>query len=256
VVDRLLTKGINDRLILQDALAAGMDTEPEIVALAEFLNAMGAKVRGAGSDVIEVEGVGDLSATSYHVIPDRIEAGTYVIAGAMAGGRVRVAGCDPSHLTALIECLEPMGITLRRGADWIDVEGDGRPAPVEVATQPYPGLATDLQAQLMAMATLARGRSRIHETIYPDRFKHVPELMRLGARIEVDGGVAVVDGVEGLDGAPVMASDLRASAALVLAGLVARGTTRVGRVYHLDRGYERIEEKMAGLGGWVRRIRD
>jgi UDP-N-acetylglucosamine 1-carboxyvinyltransferase len=230
--------------------------EPEIVALAEFLQAMGAEVSGAGSDRIEVQGVSSLRPASIHVIPDRIEAGTYVIAGAMAGGRVRVIDCEPGHIGALLDCLRAMGIGLEVGADWIEVQGCDQLRPVDVATQPYPGLATDLQAQLMAAAAVARGRSRIHETIYPDRFKHVPELMRLGARIQIDGGVATIDGVNELDGAPVLASDLRASAALVLAGLVARGTTRVARVYHLDRGYASLEEKMAGLGVWVRRVRE
>jgi len=230
--------------------------EPEIVALADFLNAMGADIRGAGSERIEIRGVSALHSATHRIIPDRIEAGTYVIAGALAGGAVRIEGLDPAHLTALCDCLRAMEIELEIGEDWIRVEGRRRAAPVDVETLPYPGFPTDLQAQLMAMAALARGRSRIVETIYPDRFKHVPELMRLGARIEVDGGEAIVTGVEALDGAPVMASDLRASAALILAGLVAHGTTRVARVYHIDRGYVRIEEKLAGLRALVRRVKD
>jgi UDP-N-acetylglucosamine 1-carboxyvinyltransferase len=229
--------------------------EPEIVALADFLTAMGAEIRGAGEERIEIEGVSGLRPVTRRVIPDRIEAGTYVIAGAMAGGRVRVENVVPEHLTALCDCLRAMDVHLTAGDDWIEVEGVERPAPTEVETQPYPGFPTDLQAQLMAMTALADGRSRIRETIYPDRFKHVPELMRLGARIDVEGNLATIHGVRRLDSAPVMASDLRASAALILAGLLARGTTRVARIYHIDRGYVSIEEKLAGLGARVRRIK-
>ncbi|MGD8394727.1 MAG: UDP-N-acetylglucosamine 1-carboxyvinyltransferase [Candidatus Eiseniibacteriota bacterium] len=230
--------------------------EPEIDALAGFLNAMGARIEGVGTRTLRIDGVPDLRPATRTVIPDRIEAGTYLIAGAMARGRVRVDGAEPGHLTALLDALERMGIQVEIGPDWIEVTGGRRPNPVVVHTAPYPGLATDLQAQLMALAALGRGASLIRETIYPDRFKHVPELMRLGARIRVEDGEATIDGVERLEAAPVMASDLRASAALVLAGLVARGTTRVARVYHIDRGYERIEEKLAGLGARVRRVRD
>jgi UDP-N-acetylglucosamine 1-carboxyvinyltransferase len=229
--------------------------EPEIAALADFLTAMGAEIRGAGEERIEIEGVSGLRPVTRRVIPDRIEAGTYVIAGAMAGGRVRVENVVPEHLTALCDCLRAMDVHLTAGDDWIEVEGAERPAPTEVETQPYPGFPTDLQAQLMAMTALADGRSRIRETIYPDRFKHVPELMRLGARIDVEGNLATIHGVRRLDSAPVMASDLRASAALILAGLLARGTTRVARIYHIDRGYVSIEEKLAGLGARVRRIK-
>jgi len=230
--------------------------EPEIGALAEFLIAMGARISGAGSSRIEIEGVTSLAPTEFEVIPDRIEAGTYLIAGAMAGGAVRVVDCRPDHLEALLACLRAMEVPCGIGEDWIEVEGGERPAPLAVKTAPFPGLATDLQAQLMALAVRARGTSSLRETVYPDRFKHVSELVRLGARIQVENGTALIEGVEELSGAPVMASDLRASAALVLAGLVARGTTRVGRVYHIDRGYSGIEQKLAGLGARIRRVRE
>jgi UDP-N-acetylglucosamine 1-carboxyvinyltransferase len=254
--------GATGNVLMAAVLADGVTVldnaarEPEIMALADFLNAMGADVRGAGGERIEIHGVAALSPTTWRVIPDRIEAGTYVIAGAMAGGTVLVQGLDPSHLGSVLACLSTMGIDLEVGEDWIRVAGTDRPGRIDIETLPYPGFPTDLQAQLMAMASVARGRSRIVERIYPDRFKHVPELVRLGARIAVDGAVATVTGVEELDGAPVMASDLRASAALVLGGLVARGTTRVARVYHIDRGYVRIEDKLAALGARVERIRD
>ncbi len=249
--------------VLMAAVTADGDTvirnaarEPEITALAAFLSAMGAQIDGAGTSEIRVQGVAALEPAAVEVIPDRIEAGTFVIAGAMAGGRVRVTGANPQHLGALLDCLGTMGVALEVGEDWIEVEGGRRPESIAMTTAEFPGFATDLQAQLMAMAALGRGESTLCDAIYPDRFKHVPELGRLGADIEVTGNTARVRGVEALAGAPVMASDLRASAALILAGLVASGTTRVGRVYHIDRGYEQIEHKLAAVGANVRRVRD
>ena len=231
--------------------------EPEVVDLANCLNAMGAKVYGAGSPTIEIEGVEALHGAQHRVIPDRIEAGTYVVAGAITGGRVRVEGCRPEHLTALLDALYRAGVGIERGRDWIetqprDVVRD-RLRPTDVTTQPYPGFPTDLQAQWMALMALADGVSVITERIFPDRYMHLAEILRLGARIRRQETAAVVEGVAALSGASIMASDLRASAALVLAGLVARRQTQVHRVYHIDRGYERIEERLMGLGATIRR---
>ena len=238
----------------------GAACEPEVVDLAECLISMGAKIRGHGSPCIEVEGVEELSGTSHRVIPDRIEVGTYVLAGALAGGRVRVEGCRPAHLAVLLERLSEAAVPVEVGPDWIETQAyDPRAERLRstaVTTHPYPGFPTDLQAQWMALMSLADGLSVIDERIYPDRWMHLPELERLGALVRRQGTMAVVRGTESLSGAPVTASDLRASAALVLAGLVARGETEVHRVYHIDRGYERIEERLASLGAAIRRVQD
>jgi UDP-N-acetylglucosamine 1-carboxyvinyltransferase len=224
--------------------------------LADALARMGALVEGAGTSEIRIEGVEALRPIEHPVIPDRIEAGTFLVAGALPGNDVTVRGAVAEHQEALVEKLRAVGATVSQVEGGFRVVGDGRPRPVDVKTAPHPGFPTDMQAQMMVLLCLAEGTSRITETVFENRFMHVQELIRLGADIAVDGKVALVKGVPALSGAPVMASDLRASAALVLAGLAAQGTTEVLRVYHLDRGYERIEEKLAPLGARVRRVKD
>ena len=236
----------------------GAACEPEVACLARCLQSMGAEIRGLDSPRLVIEGVEQLTGATHAVIPDRIEAGTYVVAGALTGGRVRVEGCRPEHLAALLDPLWQAGLPLERGEDWIETQPPGlgrRPRPTDVTTQPYPGFPTDLQAQWMTLMCLADGFSIVTERIYPDRYMHMAELLRLGARIRRQGSAAVVQGVESFSGAEVMASDLRASAALVLAGLVARGTTEVHRVYHIDRGYEDVAGKLAGLGAEIERVK-
>ncbi|MCE9593284.1 MAG: UDP-N-acetylglucosamine 1-carboxyvinyltransferase [Planctomycetes bacterium] len=238
----------------------GAACEPEVVDLGDCLNKMGAKISGLGSPRIVIEGVDQLGGATHAVIPDRIEAGTFLIAGAMTGGAVRVENCRPDHLTVLLERLGEARVPFQQGKDWIasvpyDVRDRARaPRPTDVTTLPYPAFPTDLQAQWMALMTLADGMSVITETIYTDRYMHVAEMMRLGATIRRQGASSIVLGPAPLSGAPVMASDLRASAALVLAALVARGTTEIHRVYHIDRGYERIEERLRALGADIKRV--
>jgi UDP-N-acetylglucosamine 1-carboxyvinyltransferase len=229
--------------------------EPEVVDLAKALAGMGAKIEGAGGAEIRIQGVERLRPIGHRVIPDRIEAGTLLVAGALPGGDVTVQGCVPQHLEALLEELRAAGASVEAVPDGLRVVGDGRPRPTDVSTAPFPGFPTDMQAQMMVLLALAEGSSVVTETVFENRYMHVLELRRLGADISVDGRVAVVKGVERLSGAPVMASDLRASAALVLAGLAAQGTTEVRRVYHLDRGYERLEEKLLSLGARIRRVK-
>jgi UDP-N-acetylglucosamine 1-carboxyvinyltransferase len=232
----------------------GAACEPEVADLARFLVALGARIDGIGSPTLTVRGGGRLRGTTHRVIPDRIEAATLLCAGAITGGHVTVTGADPLHLTAPLDHLARMGVAVeRRREGSLCVRTEGRPRPADVVTLPYPGFPTDLQAQFMALLCLARGNSFLTEKIYPERFIHVAELQRMGAHIRKEGATAMVEGVERLSGCPVMASDLRASAALVLAGLAARGRTVVDRVYHIDRGYERIEEKLARLGARIRR---
>jgi len=242
----VLTPG---RTVIQSAAC-----EPEVVDLARFLAAMGADIRGIGSPTLEVRGVDRLQGTSYRVIPDRVEAGTLLCAAAITRGVVTVHEVEPAHLTAPLAVLGRMGIQVRRrGEHALHVTANDRPRPADVVTLPYPGFPTDLQAQFMALLCLAGGNSFVTEKIYPERFIHVPELQRMGARIRKEGPTAIVEGVAELSGCPVMASDLRASAALVVAGLAARGETTVERVYHIDRGYERIEAKLAALGARIER---
>ena len=229
--------------------------EPEVVDLAHCLNAMGARVQGAGSDVITIEGTDRLHGARYRVMPDRIETGTFLVAGAATGGSIRLTEARPDVLDAVLEKLRETGAHVTTGPDWIALETNGALSAVSVRTAPYPGFPTDMQAQFMVLDSVARGTALVTETVFENRFMHVQELKRLGADIEVEGNTAVVKGVAHLDGAKVMATDLRASASLVLAGLVARGTTTVDRVYHLDRGYERIEEKLSRLGARIRRVR-
>ena len=236
----------------------GAACEPEIVDLADCLIAMGARISGHGSPTLTIEGVDELSGCEHRVIPDRIEAGTYVIAGLMTGGTVKVSGCRPDHLTCLLDRLTQADVPYSVGEDFIQTEEYDpltvRPRSTDVSTNVYPGFPTDLQAQWMALMTQADGISIITERIYPDRWMHLPELERLGAEVRRQNAAAVVRGPGALSGAEVTASDLRASAALVLAGLVAEGETEVHRVYHIDRGYEQIETRLQALGGRVRRV--
>ncbi len=227
--------------------------EPEVSDLAAALAAMGARIEGAGTDVIRITGVEALRPLRHTVIADRIEAGTFLVAGALPGNDVTVRGCRACDLEALLEKLRAVGAGIQEVPGGLRVIGDGRPKPVDVKTAPHPGFPTDMQAQMMVLLALADGSSRITETVFENRFMHVQELQRLGADVTVDGKLALVRGVPSLSGAQVMASDLRASAALVLAGLAAQGRTEIHRVYHLDRGYERIEEKLAPLGARIRR---
>jgi len=256
----LVTVTGTENLMMAAALAQGTTVienaarEPEVADLAGCLNAMGARVRGAGSDTITVEGVDRLHGARYQVMPDRIETGTYLVAAAATGGSVRLTGTRPESLDAVLDKLREAGAHIETGADWITLETNGAPNALNVRTAPYPAFPTDMQAQFMALNSIARGTARVTETIFENRFMHVQELKRLGADIEVDGNTAVVKGVSHLDGATVMATDLRASASLVLGGLIARGATTVDRVYHLDRGYERIEEKLSRLGARIKRI--
>jgi UDP-N-acetylglucosamine 1-carboxyvinyltransferase len=257
----LVTVTGTENLMMAATLAAGTTRienaarEPEVVDLADCLNAMGARVRGAGSDVITIEGVERLHGASYHVMPDRIETGTFLAAAAATGGSIRLTGARPDILDSVLEKLREAGAVIETGGDWIALKTFGALNAVNVRTSPYPAFPTDMQAQFMALDSVARGTALVTETIFENRFMHVQELKRLGADIEVEGNTAVVKGVPHLDGATVMATDLRASASLVLAGLIARGTTTVERVYHLDRGYERIEEKLTRLGARIKRVR-
>jgi len=228
--------------------------EPEVVDLANFLNQMGAKITGAGTGTIEVEGVENLSGGSYTVMPDRIEAGTYLTAGAITRGKVTVRRVKPDNLLSLLCKFEEAGAELTLGEDWVTLNMHGlRPQAVNIATAPYPAFPTDMQAQFMALNTIAEGASSVIENIFENRFMHVQELQRMGAQIHLNGNTAMINGVERLTGAPVMATDLRASASLILAGLAAEGETHVERIYHVDRGYERIEEKFSMLGADIKR---
>jgi UDP-N-acetylglucosamine 1-carboxyvinyltransferase len=232
--------------------------EPEVVDLARFLKKMGARISGEGSPVLEVEGVKKLHGAKYSIIPDRIEAGTYMFAAAMTGGDVLIKNADPSHQNAVIDKLRQAGVRIEKGktGTTMRVTRKGKLHPVDVTTLPFPGFPTDMQAQMMALMSVTPGISVITEKIYPDRFMHVSEMNRMGSRIFLEGPSAIVHGVKRLSGAPVMASDLRASAALVIAGLVAEGKTEVHRVYHLDRGYEKLEEKFSSLGAVIGRERE
>jgi UDP-N-acetylglucosamine 1-carboxyvinyltransferase len=257
------TVGATEHTLLAAVLAEGVTEiknaarEPEIEDLANCLNAMGAKVEGAGTALITVKGVSKLHGATYAVMPDRIETGTYAVAAAMAGGEVRLTNTRSDFIQALLDRIEAAGAEVVHANDGVVIKRNGaRLKAVDIETDPYPGLATDLQAQFMALMTTADGESVIKETIFENRFMHVSELSRLGADITVQGGEARVRGVEALDGAQVMATDLRASVSLVIAGLAARGETIVNRVYHLDRGFERLEEKLGACGARVRRLHE
>ena len=230
--------------------------EPEVVALAEFLNLCGARIEGHGGRTMNVQGVDALTPVEYAVIPDRIEAGTFMVAAAITGGDLMLMGCRPDHLDAVIDTIAATGSSVEVEASEIRIRGQIPPRGAHIVTRPYPGFPTDMQAQMMALASIGMGPSVITDTIYHDRFTHVPELARLGADIRLDGNTAVVRPAGGLSGANVMATDLRASAALILAGLVADGETRVSRVYHIDRGYERIEEKLRRVGADIERVQE
>ena len=256
------TVGGTENLLMAATLADGETVlencarEPEVVDLARFLRHCGARIEGEGSGTITVRGVSGLRGSSYAVMPDRIEAGTFLAAAAVTGGDLLVRGCPYEELEAVILKLRDMGLRIERTPGGVRAACDGPLRGTEVKTQPYPGFPTDMQAQIMAVMALARGTSVVEERIFETRFMHVLELVRLGADIRVSGRTAMIRGVERLTGAPVMASDLRASASLVLAGLAARGLTEVRRIYHLDRGYERIEEKLNAVGARIRRVRD
>lgn len=229
--------------------------EPEVVDLANCLIAMGAKISGAGTDRIVVQGVERLHGARYEVLPDRIETGTYLVAAAISRGKVHVKGTRPEHLDAVVAKLRDAGAQVQTGADWVDLDMHGRrPTAVDVRTAPYPAFPTDMQAQFAAMNTIADGVGAVTETIFENRFMHMLEMRRMGADIRLEGHTAIIRGVEELTAAPVMATDLRASASLVLTGLVARGTTEILRIYHIDRGYERIEEKLQQLGAQIKRV--
>jgi UDP-N-acetylglucosamine 1-carboxyvinyltransferase len=254
---RLSTVTGTENLMMAAALATGRTRirpaarEPEVVCLAEVLNSMGARIHGAGTHTLEIEGVSYLHPFQHTVIPDRIEAGTFAVAAAITGGQVEVADCIPEHLEAVIKKLRQAGVQVETGDRTLYVERRGPLSPVAIITMPYPGFPTDMQAQMMALMALAQGASTVRETVFENRLMHVAELARMGVRIEVWGRVARVYGQAHLSGAQVMATDLRASACLILAGLAAQGDTVIARVYHLDRGYERIEEKLAALGACI-----
>lgn len=254
------TVGATENLLMAAAIADGRTVlensarEPEVQDLANFLNAMGANITGQGSSVITIEGVPELLGGTYKVMPDRIEAGTFMAAVAAAGGAVTLKDCPSKELDAVIHKFQDMGLVVEGRGEDVFVAKPGPLKGVEITTQPYPGFPTDMQAQFMAVMCVSQGMGTIEEKIFENRFMHVLELVRLGADIRLKGHTAMVCGVEGLVGAPVMGSDLRASASLVIAGLAAEGTTEVQRIYHLDRGYERLEEKLTGVGARIRRV--
>lgn len=259
VFDKITVTGTEDLLmaaVLADGetLMENCAREPEVADLANLLIKMGAKIEGHGSSTIRVQGVDKLRGAKHRIIPDRIEAATFIIAGALTGGDLNISGCDPSHLTVLLQKLEELGVKVRTNGDTVRVMGDNPLKAADIATEEYPGFPTDAQAQYMTLCTQAEGSSVITENIFENRFMHVLELGRMGANIKVEGRRAIVRGRTQLSGAAVQASDLRASASLVLAALVAEGETIIDRVYHIDRGYERIEEKLRGVGAQMKRI--
>ncbi len=256
-----ISVGATENLIMAATLAKGTTVlknsakEPEIIDLCNCINSMGGKIEGMGSSEIVIEGVDNLKGTQHEVLGDRIEMGTFMLAPAMAGGQVIVKGCPPTYLTAFTRKLSETGISVETGENEITVtRKNDTLKPINVVTEPFPGFPTDLQAQMMALTCLAKGKSTLEEKIFENRFMHAPELIRMGARIEVQGGIASVTGVDSMKGAPVMATDLRASVSLILAGLASKGETVVSRVYHLDRGYENIERKLATCGAQIERV--
>jgi UDP-N-acetylglucosamine 1-carboxyvinyltransferase len=257
--EKITVTGTED-LLMAATLAEGETVmencarEPEVADLAALLNKMGARIEGAGTSTIRVKGVEKLGGAKHRIIPDRIEAGTFIIAGALTSGDLIVAGCDPSHLGALLAKLQECGVKIRANGDSVRVQADGNLSASDMATEEHPGFPTDMQAQYMALATQAEGTSTITENIFENRFMHAQELVRMGANIKIDGRRAIVRGKTPLSAAAVLASDLRASASLVLAALVADGETIIDRVYHIDRGYERIEEKLRGVGAQMKRM--
>lgn len=260
VMDMVTVTG-TENLMMAAALAKGTSLienaarEPEVIDLANCLNQMGAKITGAGTDTIEIEGVDNLSGTDYRVLPDRIETGTFLVAAAVTSGQIRVKDARPDTLDAVLQALREAGARVEVGEDWIELNMDGRrPQAVSVRTAPYPAFPTDMQAQFTVLNSIAEGSGTITETVFENRFMHVQEMQRMGAKLRVEGNTCISTGVPRLKAAPVMATDLRASASLVLAGLVADGDTVVDRIYHIDRGYECIEEKLGQLGARIRRV--
>jgi UDP-N-acetylglucosamine 1-carboxyvinyltransferase len=260
IVFPISSVGATGQTLMACVLAKGTTTiknaalEPEITELAKALVTCGAKIEGIGRTTMTIEGVEEMEPLRYRVMPDRIEAGTFAAAAAATGGKVRIDKCDPSHLEAVISVLQSTGAKIQTGKDNVYVEGPERVDPIHVVTREYPGFPTDMQAQIIAVLCRARGTSTVKDTIYPDRFTHIPELRRLGANIRLDGNIAVITGAKALEGAPVMATDIRASSALIIAGLMARGRTEIRRVYHIDRGYESIEKRLRKLGANIRRV--
>jgi UDP-N-acetylglucosamine 1-carboxyvinyltransferase len=260
VMDQITVTG-TENLMMAASLAEGTTIlenaarEPEVVDLADFINAMGGRIENAGTDKITIHGVEKLEGCEYTVLPDRIETGTYLVAAAITGGKVLLKDTDPSLLDAVLAKLVEAGATIDTGENWIELDMEGRkPKAVNIRSAPYPGFPTDMQAQFCALNSIADGTSSVTETVFENRFMHIQEISRLGANIQLEGNTAIIQGVDTLNGAPVMATDLRASASLILAGLVAKGETVVERIYHIDRGYDHIEEKLACLGANIRRV--
>jgi UDP-N-acetylglucosamine 1-carboxyvinyltransferase len=260
VVFPISSVGATAQALMASVLAKGVTVlkncalEPEIVELANVLRSAGAKIEGMGNPTMTVTGVETINPFRHSVMPDRIEAGTFAAAAAATAGRVKIMRCNPAHLGAVLDALKTCGAKIEIGDDNIDVQGPDRVEPLHVLTREYPGFPTDMQAQMMAVLCRANGTSTVKDTIYPDRFTHVPELRRLAANIRLDGNLAVINGVRGLEGAPVMATDIRASSALIIAALMAKGRTEILRVYHIDRGYETIEKKLRTLGADIERV--
>ena len=254
--------GATGNLLMAAALAEGTTVldpvalEPDITALAEMLVQCGARIEGIGTRRLAIHGVKQLKPIDTTIIPDRIEAATFMAAAAITGGTLTLEQCDPAHLGAAIQTLGEVGCRVQADRHEVTVSGPARPRPTDVTTSPFPGFPTDMQEQMMALLSIASGTSTITDTVYLDRFTHVPELARLGARIRLEGNAAIIQGVERLQAAPVMATDIRASAALVLAALATEGETHISRIYHLDRGYERLDERMVRLGARVTRVRE
>ncbi|MCP4389296.1 MAG: UDP-N-acetylglucosamine 1-carboxyvinyltransferase [Gammaproteobacteria bacterium] len=260
VMDQVTVTG-TENLMMAASLADGTSVienaarEPEVVDLADFINAMGGRIENAGTDLITIHGVENLHGCDYSVLPDRIETGTYLVAAAITGGKVLIKHTDPRLLDAVLAKLEEAGASIDIGEDWIELDMEGRkPHAVNIRTAPYPGFPTDMQAQFCALNAIAEGTGSVTETVFENRFMHIQEFMRLGANVHLEGNTVIITGVEGLNGAQVMATDLRASASLILAGLVAQGETVVDRIYHIDRGYDHIEEKLAVLGAQIQRV--
>ncbi|MDH3220571.1 MAG: UDP-N-acetylglucosamine 1-carboxyvinyltransferase [Gammaproteobacteria bacterium] len=260
VMDQVTVTG-TENLMMAASLAKGTTIienaarEPEVVDLADFINAMGGRIENAGTDMITIHGVENLQGCDYSVLPDRIETGTYLVAAAITGGKVLIKHTDPRLLDAVLAKLEEAGASIDIGDDWIELDMEGRkPRSVNIRTAPYPGFPTDMQAQFCALNAIAEGTGSVTETVFENRFMHIQEFMRLGANVHLEGNTVIIQGVDGLNGAQVMATDLRASASLILAGLVAKGETVVDRIYHIDRGYDHIEEKLAGLGAQIQRV--
>jgi len=260
VMDQVTVTG-TENLMMAAALADGTTVienaarEPEVVDLADFINAMGGRIEDAGTDRITIHGVEHLRGCDYSVLPDRIETGTYLVAAAITGGKVLIKRTDPRLLDAVLAKLEEAGALIDVGEDWIELDMEGRkPKAVNIRTAPYPGFPTDMQAQFCALNAIAEGTGSVTETVFENRFMHIQEFIRLGAKVNLQGNTVIIQGVKGLNGAQVMATDLRASASLILAGLVAQGETVVDRIYHIDRGYDHIEEKLAGLGARIQRV--